>query len=308
VSQSERVGVVGLGAMGSQIAAALIEAGHALVVFDERREAMAPLVKRGATACDSLLDVANAAQVVLASLAIPEVVRVVACGDGGLIEGTAIKTFVDLSTTGAIVAEEVAAAMTAAGVGYVDAPVSGGIAGAKARTLTVMASGRSEEFARVRPLLETFAKKIFLVGDLPGQGQTAKLLNNLLSATAMAITSEAMTVGVRAGLEPATLLEIFNAGSGRNTATADKFPTHVITRRFAAGFRLQLMAKDVELCLSEARRRRVPMLLGSLVGQLWALGAALGDEADDHTEIVRLFERWAGVEVIGSPGAPHAGG
>ena len=158
-------------------------------------------------------------------------------------------------------------------------------------------------FARVRPLLETFGKQVVLVGNEPGQGQTAKLLNNLLSATAMVIPSEAMTFGVRAGLDPATLLEIFNASSGRNTATADKFPAQVLTRRFDAGFRLGLMAKDVELCLSEARSRRIPMILGGLVAQLWSLAALAADEADDHTAIVRLFEGWTGVTVTAADGA-----
>jgi 3-hydroxyisobutyrate dehydrogenase-like beta-hydroxyacid dehydrogenase len=259
--------------------------------------------KSGATGCGSAAEVAQAAAVVFVSLPTPDAVRVVAGGDGGVIHGDAIKTFVDLSTTGAIVAEEVAATLRAAGIEHLDAPVSGGVAGAQARTLTVMASGSAEVFARVRPMLETFGKKIFLVGDAPGQGQTAKLLNNLLSATAMVITSEAMTFGVRAGLDPATLLEIFNASSGRNTATSDKFPAQVLTRRFDAGFRLGLMAKDVELCLSEARSRRIPMILGGLVAQLWSLAALGADEADDHTAIVRLFEGWTGVTVAAAEGA-----
>jgi 3-hydroxyisobutyrate dehydrogenase-like beta-hydroxyacid dehydrogenase len=241
--------------------------------------------------------------VVFASLPTPEAVRAVAGDEDGVIHGEAITTFVDLSTTGAIVAEEIAATLSAAGIGHLDAPVSGGVKGAQARTLTVMASGSEELFARVRPLLETFGKTIVLVGGAPGQGQTAKLLNNLLSATAMVITSEAMTFGVRAGLDPATLLDIFNASSGRNTATSDKFPAQVLTRRFDAGFRLGLMAKDVELCLSEARSRRVPMILGGLVAQLWSLAALFADEADDHTAIVRLFEGWAGVTVAAAEGA-----
>ena len=174
------------------------------------------------------------------------------------------------------------------GVQYLDAPVSGGVAGARARTLAVMASGPAEVFTAVRPLLETFGSRIFHVGTDPGQGQTAKLLNNLLSATALAITSEAMTVGVDAGLDPAVLLEVFNAGSGRNTATSDKFPAHVITRRFAAGFRLELMAKDVELCLAEARRRHLPMLARrprrSSSGRSPPARSAA---SADHTEIVR---------------------
>ncbi len=303
MSANEQIGFVGLGAMGSRMAAALLDSGYSLVIFDERGEAMAPLLARGASGCGSAAEVADAAAVVLASLPTPEAVRAVACGEGGLVHGRAMKAFVDLSTTGAVVAEALAATLRGAGVDYLDAPVSGGVAAAQARTLTVMASGAAELFARLRPLLETFGEKIFLVGASPGQGQTAKLLNNLLSATAMAITSEAMTCGVRAGLEPATLLEIFNASSGRNTATSDKFPKQVLTRRFDAGFRLALMAKDVELCLGEARSRRIPMILGGLVGQLWSLAALQADEADDHTTIVRLFEGWSGVEVAASEGA-----
>jgi len=297
------IGFIGLGAMGSPIAAALLDAGYALAIHDRRSEAMAPLLARGATGCDSPAEVAQTAAVVFASLPTPEAVRAVAGDEDGVIHGEAITTFVDLSTTGAIVAEEIAATLSAAGIGHLDAPVSGGVKGAQARTLTVMASGSEELFARVRPLLESFGKTIVLVGGAPGQGQTAKLLNNLLSATAMVITSEAMTFGVRAGLDPATLLDIFNASSGRNTATSEKFPAQVLTRRFDAGFRLGLMAKDVELCLSEARSRRIPMILGGLVAQLWSLAALSADEADDHTAIVRLFEGWAGVTVAAAEGA-----
>ena len=303
MNSDEQIGFVGLGAMGSQLAAALLDGGYTLAIHDSRGEAMAPLLARGATGCGSAAEVAQAAVEVFVSLPTPDAVRVVAGGEGGVIHGDAIKTFVDLSTTGAIVAEEVAATLRAAGIDHLDAPVSGGVSGAQARTLTVMASGSAEVFARVRPMFETFGRKIFLVGDAPGQGQTAKLLNNLLSATAMVITSEAMTFGVRAGLDPATLLEIFNASSGRNTATSDKFPAEVLTRRFDAGFRLGLMAKDVELCLSEARSRRIPMILGGLVAQLWSLAARGADEADDHTAIVRLFEGWTGVTVAAAEGA-----
>jgi 3-hydroxyisobutyrate dehydrogenase-like beta-hydroxyacid dehydrogenase len=154
----------------------------------------------------------------------------------------------------------------------------------------------------VKPLLELFGGSVFHVGPAPGQGQTVKLLNNLLSATAMAVTSEALTFGVSAGLDAATMLEVFNAGSGRNTATAQKFPAHVLTRRFASGFRLELMAKDVELCLAEARGTQFPMLIGGLIQQIWTLARAQSPSDADHTEVVRLFERWAGVEVTGDGG------
>jgi 3-hydroxyisobutyrate dehydrogenase-like beta-hydroxyacid dehydrogenase len=297
VTDGPRVGLIGLGAMGGPMARLLLGAGHSLAVHDERQEASEPLAEAGAVMCASPRAVADTAEIVFASLPTPDVMREVALGDEGVVRGATVRTFVDLSTTGTTTAEEVAAVLAGQGIDYVDAPVSGGVAGINARTLAVMASGDRGAFERVRPLFEVFAANIIWVGPAPGQGQTAKLLNNLLSATAMAITSEALTLGVQAGLDAATLLDVFNAGSGRNTATTDKFPKHVLTGAFASGFRLRLMTKDVELCLAEARRRHVPMLVGSTVQQLWTLAAAQAGEADDHTEIVRLFEEWSGVRI-----------
>ena len=293
------IGFVGVGAMGAPIVEALAGAGHTLVVYDTDPEAIEPAVARGAAAGASPATVADAADLVFVSLPRPEVVKAVALGDGGLVEGMRMRTYVDLSTTGAQVAAEVAAALAANGVAVLDAPISGGVAGAKARTLAVMAAGDAAVFERVRPLLELFGKHVVLVGTSPGQGQIAKLLNNLLSATALAITSEAVTFGVSAGLDPAVLLEVFNAGTGRNTATSTKFPDHVLTGRFASGFRLELMAKDLELCLSESRARQFPMEVGSLVQALWTQAAAEAGEGADHTEIVRHFEKRAGVEIGG---------
>jgi 3-hydroxyisobutyrate dehydrogenase-like beta-hydroxyacid dehydrogenase len=293
VSELQAIGFVGLGAMGSRMAGLLLEDGARLTVFDERPEAMAPLVDRGALALASPAAVADVCETVLVSLPTPEVVREVACGSEGVVHGQTVRTFVDLSTTGAAVSEEVAAVLRDANVAHIDAPVSGGVAGLEARSLAIMASGEKDAFERVRPLLETFGSKVFWVGPSAGQGQLAKLLNNLLSATAMAVTSEALMLGLQSGLDPSLLLEIFNAGSGRNTATSDKFPRHVLNRAFASGFRLHLMAKDVELCLAEARRRHVPMLVGGVVQQVWTLAAVQAAEDDDHTQLVELYEGWA---------------
>jgi 2-hydroxy-3-oxopropionate reductase len=294
VSDRPAIGFVGLGAIGTPLARALLDAGHSLVAHDVDETRLDALGSASVTSAASPRDVAERAETVLVSLPTPDVVREVACGTDGLANGGALRTYVDLSTTGAEVAREVAAALAARSVDVVDAPVSGGVAGANARTLAVMAAGSDEAFARVEPLLRVFGQNVFHVGREPGQGQVAKLLNNLLSATAMAITSEALAVGTRAGLEPETLLDVFNAGSGRNTATSAKFPTHVLPRTFGSGFRLALMAKDVELCLAEARAQRVPMLVGGLVQQLWTLAAAEGAADADHTEFVRLLEGWTG--------------
>jgi 3-hydroxyisobutyrate dehydrogenase-like beta-hydroxyacid dehydrogenase len=302
VSDATRIGFVGLGAMGTPLAEALSEAGNALVVYDRDPSRVEPLVRGGAVAASSPRDVADRAVLVFVSLPMPEVVRDVACGRDGLRGGDAMKTYVDLSTTGAVVAAAVAGTLQESGVDVVDAPVSGGVAGARARTLAVMAAGADDAFERVEPFLHCFGKNVFLVGSEPGQGQIAKLLNNLLSATAVAITSEALAFGAVSGLEPTTLLDVFNAGSGRNTATSDKFPTHVVTRRFGSGFRLGLMAKDVELCIAEAGAKHFPLVLGGLVQQLWTLAAANAEPDADHTEFVRLVEGWTSTTIGGGPG------
>lgn len=296
------VGFVGLGAMGTPMVEALLDGDFAVVVTDVRAEATEALAGRGATVAASAAEVADAAETVLVSLPTPDVVRTVA---DEVASGNALRTFVDLSTTGPSTTETVAAGLTTRGIRYLDAPVSGGVAGVTERRLTVMASGDEAVFEDVKPLLATFATTILYVGARPGQGQLAKLLNNLLSATAFAITSEATTLGVKAGLDAATLLDVFNASTGRNTATSDKFPRQVLTREFASGFRLKLMTKDVELCLAEARSRGHAMPVGGLVQQLWTLAAAHADDDDDHTEFVRLAEEWAGVEVAGE--VAHAG-
>jgi 3-hydroxyisobutyrate dehydrogenase-like beta-hydroxyacid dehydrogenase len=294
MSADMTIGFVGLGAMGQHMAARLLDAGHELAVFDTRPEAVAPHAARGATACDSAAEVADVARTVLVSLPTPDIVRHVA---NELSGGETIETYVDLSTTGPPVAAEVAATLSAVGIAVLDAPVSGGVAGAQAGTLTIMAAGDAAVFDRTRPLLEVIGKNVVHVGDEPGQGQLAKVLNNLLSATALAITAEAVALGVRSGLSARTLVDVFTKSSGRNSATDDKFPRHVLPRTFGAGFRTELMNKDVQLCLAEAQRQGVPMMLGGSVAQLWSLAAATADQGADCTEIVQMVEGWAGVVI-----------
>jgi 3-hydroxyisobutyrate dehydrogenase-like beta-hydroxyacid dehydrogenase len=294
VSAERTVGFVGLGAMGAHMVSRLLDAGHDLAVFDTRAEAMEPHVARGARACASASAVADVAATVLVSLPMPDVVRAVAAE---LARGDAMRAYVDLSTTGPEVAAEVAATLGARGVACLDAPVSGGVAGARAGTLTIMAAGDEALFDRLRPLLEALGRNVVLVGAEPGQGQLAKVLNNLLSASAIAITGEALALGVRGGLSARTLLDVFNSSSGRNTASEDKYPKHVLTRSFGAGLRLELMHKDVQLCLAEARRQGVPMALGGAVGELWTRAATSVPEGADCTEIVRMLEDDAGVVV-----------
>jgi 3-hydroxyisobutyrate dehydrogenase-like beta-hydroxyacid dehydrogenase len=282
--------------MGGRMARRMIAAGHRLTIFDTSDAAAKPLVDLGAERAGSPADVASACEIVMASLPTPAVVHSVALGPNGIAEGKRVKVFVDMSTTGATYAKRIAEGLAPNGITAVDAPVSGGLAGAEKGTLAVMVSGPEELLPRLRPVLEPCGT-VFFVGRQPGQGQTMKLLNNLLSATALAISSEAVVLGVKAGLDAQQILDVINAGTGRNSATADKFPRFVLPRTFDAGFAIGLFNKDIRLCLEEADALGVPMVVGTAVRQLMAITLASEGYDADITEIVKPVERWAGVEV-----------
>jgi 3-hydroxyisobutyrate dehydrogenase-like beta-hydroxyacid dehydrogenase len=291
------LGFVGVGRMGSHMARRLVAAGHKVVVFDADPRALQRATESGADAAHSPADVASQAEIVMASLPTPDIVKSVALSTAeGLVVGSRIKIFVDLSTTGPRVANEVAQGLEEKGIVAVDAPVSGGPAGAEKGTLAVMVSGPKQLSDDLTPILSVIGK-VFWVGERAGLGQTMKLCNNLLSATAISITSEALVLGAKAGLDPAVMLDVINAGSGRNTATADKFPRCVLPRKFDFGFATDLLYKDVRLCLEEGERLGVPMIVGNAVRQLVGITKALKGEGSDITEIVQPVEQWAGVEV-----------
>jgi 3-hydroxyisobutyrate dehydrogenase-like beta-hydroxyacid dehydrogenase len=294
--REQHIGFVGLGQMGGPMTRRLIAAGHALAVHDVRPEAVTALVGAGAAAAGSPAEVADRAEVVLVSLPTPEAVRAVALGAEGLIHGSAMRTYVDLSTTGQTVAVEVATVLGERGIVTLDAPVSGGVRGAVAGTLALMVAGSTTGLERVRPLLEVFGR-VFHVGERAGLGQLMKLANNFLSATAIAATGEAITLGAKGGLDPATMLDVINASTGRNTATEDKFPRQVLSGRYAAGFTIGLLTKDLELCAAAAEALGVPMPVAAEVRAQWRRAVAeLGADAD-ITRIVALIERAAGSRI-----------
>jgi 3-hydroxyisobutyrate dehydrogenase-like beta-hydroxyacid dehydrogenase len=284
--------------MGSRMARRLMDAGYSVKIFDTDQAAVKPLVDAGAEALASPAAVGSAAEIVLVSLPTPPIVEKVA---QQAAQGGRVKIFVDMSTTGATYAKRIAAGLAEQGITGVDAPVSGGLAGAEKGTLAVMVSCDDETFASIKPVLEHLGK-IFYVGKQPGQGQTMKLLNNLLSATAMAISSEAVVMGVKAGLDAAQVVEVINAGTGRNSATVDKFPKFVLPRTFNLGFAMALLNKDLRMCLEEADALGVPMVVGSAVRQLLSITAAAEGPEADMTDVVKTVEQWAGVTVGGKNG------
>jgi 3-hydroxyisobutyrate dehydrogenase-like beta-hydroxyacid dehydrogenase len=291
-----KLGFVGIGKMGGPMADRLIKAGHQVLIFDTSQEAVCALVKAGAERAETIREMADNAEIIFASLPTPDVVHGVALGEGGVVEGSTAKTFVDLSTTGPRVARAVAEGLAARGITAVDCPVSGGIAGARNGTLALMVSCPAATYEALKDLLGVFGRPT-LVSENPGAAQTLKLANNLLAACAIAITSEALVFGVKGGLDPAIMCEVINQSSGRNTATTDKFPRSVLPGTFDFGFSTGLAYKDVRLCLDEAEALGVPTPVGSAVRQVLSITQAMFGAEADFTSMVRPFEQWTGTEV-----------
>ena len=290
------IGFIGLGNMGGPMARRLIEAGHKLVVYDTRNDAVAPLVALGAMVASSPQDVADRVETVMASLPSLQISEKVALGEGGVIHGKRIKRLVDLSTTGSAVAARICAALANKNIVQIDSPVSGGVGGAAKGTLAVMVSGPPADIDVVKDALAVFGK-VFVIGHKPGMAQTMKLANNFLSASAMAATAEAVAMGVKAGLDAAVMIDVINAGSGRSRASDQKFPQSILTRTFDYGFATALMLKDVRLCNEEAKALDAPHeVMGAVLAQWEATNTEYGGDSD-FTAIVKMIEKRAGVTV-----------
>lgn len=290
------VGFVGLGNMGRPMAECIIRAGYQLVVNDRAETAVAALTAAGAEAAASLEELAARVETIFLSLPTPEVVlavgRAIAANPG------IVKRVVDLSTTGPKAEMDLAEILSDAGIALIDSPVSGGVAGAKKGTLALMAAGSPAHFEIVQPMLLALGK-VIRVAEEPGKAQVMKLINNICSAAALAITSEAMVMGAKAGLDADVMIEVLNAGSGRTSASVDKIPRFVLPRGFDFGFAISLSLKDIRLCLEEAERLGVTMLVGNAVRMLFSITKAeMGPDAD-MTAIIRPLEQWAGTEVRG---------
>lgn len=284
--------------MGFPMMRRLVDAGHAVVVFDARPDVVASAVAVGAALGASVRDVADRAETVLASLPSLQASLDVATGVDGVVAGGRVRRFVDLSTVGRDVAQRIHGTLADAGIAALDSPVSGGVAGAQNGTLAVMVSGARTEFDTVKPALEAIGRPI-LVSEKPGAAQTMKLVNNLLAATALAATAEAMVMGVKAGLDAQVMIDVLNAGSGGTHASRDKFPRAVLPRTFDYGFATGLMVKDVRLYLEEAHSLGLPTQVADAVAALWESTMDTQGPGSDFTSIVKPLEEAAGVVVDG---------
>jgi 3-hydroxyisobutyrate dehydrogenase len=290
----ERIGFVGLGNMGGPMARRLIGAGYKLVVADALPATLEQFLgsSPGAERSAGSEALGKSCRVIITMLPDGKIVREVLLGANGIARHLAADSVViDMSSSSPVGTRELAADLAKLGIPLVDAPVSGGVKKAVDGTLAIMAGGESGPVTRVSALLSPMGK-VFVTGG-SGTGHAMKAMNNFLSAANLAIAAEAVIAGQRFGLDPANMIAIFNASTGRNTGTDSKFPNNVLPRTFNSGFALGLMAKDLRLALEVAKASDAPVELLETCANIWAQAEKqLGGKAD-NTEVVKYLESLA---------------
>lgn len=291
------MGFVGLGNIGSRVAPHLLNAGHSLVVSDLNTAAVEALVAQGAKAGATAADAARGADIVILSLPSPAIVRAVVAGDNGVLSSAQAGTIiVDHSTIDPESSRAIAAIAAEAGVIYLDAPVSGGVQGAEAGTLSVMAGGDAAAFERVRPVVETYAGNMFLVGDT-GSGQAIKLANNIITAINIAALGEGLSAAVAAGVDLDTAAQVLSTSSANSHVLSSYFPRTLFTAERPTGFALDFMLKDIKLFLNSTAQTALPTPVSNVVGDLFRIGNRDGRGAKDFTSVVEFYEDFTGTRL-----------
>jgi 3-hydroxyisobutyrate dehydrogenase-like beta-hydroxyacid dehydrogenase len=299
LSNQNDVGFVGLGNMGAAIALRLVNPGIRLHVYDPNPQALEKLVNAGAIAHHSPKAVADVAETVFACLPNHQVCRQVAVGQDGVVLGSRVQTYVEMSTIGPTALTEIAQQLHERGIGVVDAPVSGGPFAASAGTLAIMLAGNDVDIARVMPCLNVIAKTVHQLGAVPGQAQTMKLVNNVLLAANMAAASEALAIGTKAGLSADAMARVIKTSTGQSAAM-DVLAKFALPDTFDFGAHMSILVKDVELAIKEARHLGIPAQTLKQAQQIWQDAVQEGRGSDDFTSILKSVEERAGVRVRGA--------
>lgn len=302
-----KIGIIGLGGMGGGMASRLLGLGQDVCGFDPGADQARAFAAAGGRSVGSAREVAEQAEIVIACLPSQAASFATAFGEEGVAGASAIRTYVEMSTLGKEAMETIAAELKASGVAFLDCPISGGPRRAKEGTLTAILAGDPHVRKTALPVLRMLAEHVFEVGDIAGQAQVVKLVNNMLSITAFVASCEAISIGVKAGLDARTMIDVINVSTGRNSATVDKFPAAILPRNFKYGGPLSIGVKDIELFLKLARQERMPAFVGSTVANLFGLIAEqLGPEAD-YSNTIKVFEAWGGGIVVGDATPPDEG-
>ena len=276
------IGFVGLGQMGQPMASFIAKGDAPLIGFDQ----IDGRVPEGADSASSLADLVARSETIFLSLPDGKIVNTVA-SEISVMKDIAGKVIVDLSTIGPDAARQAAETFNGAGLTYIDAPVSGGRQGALKASIAIMWAGSKDEFDRHRPVIDLFCKNAFHIGDLPGQGQAVKLLNNFLSATAMAASSEALLFGLSHGVEMKSILDVVKVSTGNNTAIADKFPNRILPGSYDAGFFAELLNKDVQLYNKFVKQAGTSNMMGAQVADIWQ---QVEDELPPQSDFTLVYE------------------
>lgn len=287
-----QIGFIGLGAMGGRMTMQLLEHGYEVTVFDPHEEVVNAMVAEGAESAENSLGVARRADVVMLSLPGPsEVLEVVDEIAVGLGDGDVL---VDLTTSTPSTTNSIANLLAERGADVLGAPVSGGPSGAESGTLSVMVGGDRDVFEQCREIFDAIGSDVFYIDEQPGHGHAMKLTNNYLSFVAMICTSEAIVLGEQVGLDPETMLDVFNVSSARNTATSFKFPEYILPGTYDMEYSMGLVEKDMQLLMDVAQNTHTPFMAGGTIRQIIGyIRSELGSESD-YTEIYKYFDQVMG--------------
>jgi len=294
----QKIGFIGLGAMGGPMAKNLVKKGFSLTVFDIVAERMEPLKTAGAEAAASGKEVAEKCSVVITILPASVHVREAVLGKGGVAEGIRRgSVLIDMSTIDPMTTREIARVLAEKETEMLDAPVARGVPAAVAGTLVIYVGGKKEVFDRHRPILAAMGTDIYHVGDI-GSGEVVKIVNNLMVAVTTCALAEALVLGVKAGVKPDILFEALSSGSGNSFVLQNHYKNNVMKGKFEEGvFPIDYMLKDLDLALSTGTKLRVPLHFAALSAQQYISAGASGESKKYHPAVIRPLEKLAGVEV-----------
>jgi 2-hydroxymethylglutarate dehydrogenase len=290
------VGFIGVGNMGNPMASNVLKAGFPMIVYDRNPQAMENLLQAGAQRAASAREVVEGAEIVLTSLPASPDVEAVYLEPGGLVDSAKPGTMlIDLSSVLPSTPRKIEPRAQARGVHFLEAPVSGGVSGARAAALAIMVGGDPETLTRAQPVLRAIGPNIFHVGPV-GAGNTVKAINNMMASVNALAMMEGVALGVKAGLDPMTIYEVVKASSGGSKAL-ERIPNSLIPRQFEPGFKVQLMNKDLETFNTIAKELHVPVSFANVAQQYQQMAIAAGLAEQDTSVVMTIIERLAAMQV-----------
>lgn len=296
----KQFGFIGLGSIGLPMALHLARAGLDPVVYDLDGSRVASAVEAGATAATSPRDMADKVDVVISCLPNPDAVRAVVNGPDGVLGGSRARIYVEHATVGPECSRENAEKFAGKGIAFVDAPIAGGVEGAREARLSLILSGPADAIETVRPALATYGAKFLIVSNEAGDAQIMKLANNMICMGELAVATEGVLFAIKSGISPDKALEVLNQCTAKGFATERYLKGFVLPRSFTTGCSLEIMHKDLQLAVDAAARVDAPVLVNTLAKSYFDRRMASGSGDRDVSEVVMEFEALAGAQIIGS--------